>query len=286
MKRLLVAIIIAAPGLSGAQGLLDLHNDFAFEAGTVEAGAEHAYRARLRTLAIDGRLDTDPRLLGRLRGLITRLELGARFEHPGAAAIVWEIHICRRCGENASAMAGGKLLVGEEFVAELALTDDELGYVLAHEMAHVLAEHTREFASVARYFVDNGRNREYEDIQTELDENLTVNLRMAVVYSQQEFEADYIGFILGARSGFDPEAMPRMLCKLQPEEARGFSTHPTTGERLRRVQAMLQAAHRINQKGIPASWGYQGSNAEATSRRAGLPSGSGVPFIRSSPYTT
>ena len=49
----------------------------------------------------------------------------------------------------------------------------------------MLAEHTREFATTARFFVGNGRNREYGDIQNELDESFVVNLRMAPVYAQK-----------------------------------------------------------------------------------------------------
>ena len=261
MKHLLVAMLIAAPGLAAAQALLDFRNDLAFEAATIQAAAERTYRARLQTLAADGRLDTNAQLLNRLRHLVERLQPAAQLERADAAGIAWEIHTCRRCGENASAMAGGKLLVGEEFIANLALTDDELAYMLAHEMAHVLAEHTREFATTARFFLGNGRNRDYWDIQNELDESFVENLRMAPLLAQQELEADYIGFVLGARSGFDPEAMPRMLRKLQrlqpADEAAlpAFSYHPRESERLARALAMLETARRIRAIGLaPASY--------------------------------
>ncbi len=250
MKHLLFAMMIGFPGFAGAQALLDFRNDLAFNPEAVEAVAERAYRLRLRTLSDKGLLDTDPVLLSRLRGIIAKLQPAAQFERPDAAAIRWEIHICRLCNENASAMAGGKLLVGEEFVAELAFTDDELGYVLAHEMAHVLAEHTREFATYGRFFVSNGRDRYYEDIQRELDESFVVNLRMAPIYAEQELEADYMGFILGARSGFDPEAMPRMLRKLHADTAFDFSRHPAATERMQRALTILPAAHRIRELGI------------------------------------
>ena len=251
MKHLFIVMLLGASGISGAQGLLDFRNDLAFDAGTVQTVAERAYRARLQTLAADGRLDANTELLGRLREIIESLRSAAQFERPDSAAIAWEIHTCRRCGENASAMAGGKLLVGEEFIAELALTHDELAYLLAHEMAHVLAEHTREFATTARFFMGNGQNREYEDIQSELDESFAVNLRMAPVFAEQELEADYMGFVLGARSDYDPEAMPRMLHKLHAEPTPAFAMHPGGGERIRRAQAMLPIAHRINEIGIP-----------------------------------
>jgi len=252
MKCLLIAMLIFASGTCGAQGLLDFRHDLAFEARTVDALAERTYRARIRALAADHRIDADPRLLSRLQGLIARLRQGVLVERPDAADIAWEIHTCRTCDENASAMAGGKLLVSEEFVADHALTDDELAYVLAHEMAHVLAEHTREFATTARYFVGNGRNRDYEDIQQELDESLSVLLRMTPVYVQQELEADYMGFVLGARSGFDPDAMLRMLAKLGTGAGSGFAPHVGGRERLRRADAMLQTAWRIREAAVPA----------------------------------
>ena len=251
MKRLLIAMLIALPGLAGAQGLLDFRHDLAFKAQTVNAVAERAYRARLRAYAADGRLDANPELLVRLHRLLVQLLPAARYERPDAASIAWEIHTCRRCDENASAMAGGKLLVGEEFVRKLALSDDELGYVLAHEMAHVLAEHTREFATTARFFMGNGRNRDYEDIQNELHESYSVNLRMAPLIVQQELEADYMGFVLGARSGFDPDAMPRFLRKLGDEPVSMLSLNVSTRQRIAQAEAMLQSARRIREIGVP-----------------------------------
>lgn len=241
------------PGLSAAQGLLDFRKDLAFDATTVASAAERSYRHRLQTLAADGRLDTDVALLARLHTILARLVLAARFERPDAAAVAWEIHTCRRCNENASAMAGGKLLVGEEFIAQLALTDDELAYLLAHEVAHVLAEHAREFATTARYFVSNGQNRHYGDIQKELDESIAVNLRMAAVHNQQEFEADYIGYFLGARSGYDPDAMPDMLRKIHAQAGSGaglLALHPTAPDRILRAQAMAQSMRRVYEIGI------------------------------------
>jgi len=251
MKIVLIAMLVVVPGFCAAQRLLDFRNDLAFEPATINALAERTYRARLQTLDAEGHLDGNGPLRDRLQGLIIRIAEAARFERPESARIQWEIHTCRRCGENASAMAGGKLLVGEEFIAELAPTDDELGYVLAHEMGHVIAEHARESATTARFFLGNGRHRNYEDLRSELDESFVANLRLAPLYAQQEFEADYIGLVLGARTGFDPEAMPRMLRKLGSDSGSSFAAHPSNDERIRRVETMLEMAHRIRLIGIP-----------------------------------
>ena len=242
---ILAAIGSAACLTAGAAEppLLDFRSDLAFPPRAVDAFAQRAYQERLAAFRADDRLDRDPAMLARLTALMARLRAGAEQERPGSGALAWEVHTCRRCDENASAMAGGKLLVGEEFIARLAPSDDELGFLLAHEMAHVLAEHTREFATAARYFVDNGLNRSYWDIQHELDDSLAVQYRMAFVAAQQELDADRIGLILGARVGLRPRAMLSLLGKLGPSpKSPAPSTHPDDERRIDQAISMLPSA--------------------------------------------
>jgi predicted Zn-dependent protease len=253
MKRWLTILIIVVPGLVGAQPVLEFRNDLAFQATTVNAFAAQIFRNRIHHLVAAGKLDRDPVLLKRIRRIIQRLRPAVEYERPAAAHIAWEVHICRQCNENASAMAGGKLLVSEEFIAGMAPSDAELAYLLAHEMAHVIAEHTREFATTARYFVGMGLKRNYADIQHELDESIGLQLRMAPLYKQQELEADYIGFILGARSGFNPEAMLSLLRKLHADGPSMLDPHPSAQRRLQQAQSMLEAAKRLWTRGLPPS---------------------------------
>jgi len=97
-----------------------------------------------------------------------------------------------------------------------------------------------------RDFVDNGRDRSYDDIRHELDESLIASLRRSGVYKQQEFEADYIGIILGARAGFYPVAMLSMLRKFDAGSA-GLGLHPGRDERIGRVENMLPMARRVRE---------------------------------------
>jgi predicted Zn-dependent protease len=253
MTRWLVTLLLAAPGCAGAQQLLDFRDDLAFQAEVVEAVAERAYRERIQRLEADGKLDRDREFLERVRRASARLRPVAKRERPTSEALSWEIHLCRECDENASAVAGGKLLLGEEFILGLALSDEELGYLVAHEMAHVLAEHTREFATSARYFMDNGLNRDYEDVQSELEESIGVQLRMAFLCSQQELDADYIGFILGAEAGYEPHAMPSLLHKLRSEQGALVASHPSIDRRAFQAGQMLDAALLVWQRAMSAS---------------------------------
>ena len=245
MKRFLAAWLLVSPGLSGGQPVLDFRDDLAFSSVEIDTFAVREYAERLRALARSGQLDRNPPTQARLRRILVPLQGAAAYERPSSARIKWEIHTCTGCDETASAMAGGKLLVSSDFIALHAFTDDELAYLVAHEMAHVLAEHTREFATIARFFLGNGLARDYEDIHQELAENLPVHLRMGPDYVQQELEADYIGLVLGARAGFDPQAMISMLEKLQGGGQTLFETHPGDSLRLQHARAMLETGRRL-----------------------------------------
>jgi len=245
MRKWLLVVLIAVPGIAGAQPLLEFPDDFAFSRAEVNAVGVTAYGARLRTLKLAGRLDPDPALKARLQRILPRLLEAAAIEKPSSSLLAWEVHACRQCDENASAMPGGKLLVSADFVARHQLTDDELAYLLAHEVGHVLAEHMREFATAARYFLDNGLRRDYRDINQELGENLPALLRMQPMLEQQELEADYMGFFLGARAGFRPEAMLSLLRRLGDTGQGVVDTHPKQKERLRRARAMMDADRRV-----------------------------------------
>jgi predicted Zn-dependent protease len=246
--RSLALLALFACGLARAGPLLDFREDLAFQAQAVDRFAANAYDKRLRALLASGRLDGNAPLDARLQAALQRIVGVAEEEKPGAARLAWEIHTCRECGENASALAGGRLLLGEEFVHSLALSDDELGFLLAHEVAHVLCEHTRELATAARYFLDNGLNRDYWDIQRELDDSLPAQFRVEFVAAEQELEADRVGLILGARAGFDPEAMSTLLAKLLPASANPSATHPTRARRLEHARSMLPIAKALQQQ--------------------------------------
>lgn len=241
----IAAILLAVSWPADAQRLLEFRDDLAFSATEVNAMAAHAFGARLRSLARSGHLDPDPALSARLQRIFPRLLRAAVYERPAAEHLAWEIHACSGCAENALAMPGGKVLVSADFVRNRSLTDDELAYLLAHEIGHVLAEHTREFATAARYFADNGRGRDYGDLQHELDESLPLLLRMSALSAQQELEADYIGFILGAHARYAPESMLSLLDKLRSDQTSLLGTHPADDERARRARAMLETARRL-----------------------------------------
>lgn len=245
MKWILALVLAAAPAFASAQ-LFEFRRDLAFSEQEVVKASEAAYRARLATLETADALDLDRGLAEHARTVLARLVAAAEVERPGSAALPWEIHVSHAPGDNALAMAGGKLLVSAPFVRSLVLDDDELACLLAHEVAHVVAEHARESATAALAFVPKRRYRSYVDVQDELDSSLSLALKLQHVQAAQELEADFIGTVLAARAGYDPAAMLSLLRKLGEEEGPSIvRTHAPASERLAQARRTLPIARAV-----------------------------------------
>src|SRR5256885_1546741 len=68
--------------------------------------------------------------------------------NPQSAPWTWFINVGYYKEVNAFALANGRLIITHGMIA-LCANDDELAGVLAHEMAHSLAEHQREKLTMA-----------------------------------------------------------------------------------------------------------------------------------------
>lgn len=162
---------------------------------------------------------------------------------------------------NAFALPGGYLYVTRGL---LALADDsaEVAAVLAHEMAHVTADHAIARQNKARNAVIVSRVvNDVLDGDSEAKLALASSQRSLASFSrQQEFEADAIGVRTIGRAGYDPFAAARFLEKMSRyaaykagasaslEEAPDFlSSHPTTPQR---VELATRAAREFGAPGI------------------------------------
>jgi predicted Zn-dependent protease len=242
MKVLAAFVLGLLPAVASAQ-LFDFRRDLAFSEQEVVRVTEAIYRQRVDALRHAGALDRDAALAARGRTILGRLVAAAEIERPGTARQAWELHVSDSPSDNAAAMAGGKLLVSAPFVRALGLDDDELACLLAHEVAHVVAEHARESATAALAFVPKRRYRSYGDVQDELDSSLSLALKLQHVQAAQELEADFIGVVLAARAGYDPAAMLSLLRKLGEEDEPAIvRTHAPASERLAQARRTLSIA--------------------------------------------
>ena len=174
---------------------------------------------------------------------------------------------------NAFALPGGFFYVNTGLI--LAADDEaELAGVMAHEIAHVAARHGTEqaskgellqFASIPLIFMGGGVG--YGVTQAA---NVLVPLTFLKFSRGMEEEADYLGIQYLYKTGYDPSAMVRFFEKLQAKEkakpgsvSKLFSTHPATGDRIRKVGETITLV-------LPPSQEYMQTTSEFDSVKAHL----------------
>ena len=161
------------------------------------------YRKILASVAAKGQLDDDPVFLARTRRIAAGLVVAASQVRPDSAAWSWEIHVTSDRSKGASCMAGGKILVASELVRRMALTDGELAMLLAHEIAHAVADHRRAASRLT------------------MDSDATEEAREAAAALAQEDEADRIGIELAHRAGWPAASLLSFFDKLAAQESAG-----------------------------------------------------------------
>ena len=169
---------------------------------------------------------------------------------PDAAGWAWEVQVIDEPKTvNAFCMAGGKMAIYTGMWDQLKATDDEIAQVMGHEIAHALADHTRERMSIAMTTAvattaaaiavgtrDNaGPGAGLALTGAQLAAVLAIQLPNS---RQGESEADQIGIELAARAGFDPKAAVTLWQKMGKEGGgppQFLSTHPSPQNRAARL---------------------------------------------------
>jgi beta-barrel assembly-enhancing protease len=159
--------------------------------------------------------------------------------------MVYKFHVIQSREINGFSLPGGHVYITSALLK--MASDDELGSVLAHEVAHIVARHSLKTLK---------QKREYDEIATSLGQltgvagdlarDLGVTLGQIVAQGfltihtrDEEREADFLGVRGMARAGFDPQGMITMFQKLQRMEEQNpdllgslFSDHPDAQERI------------------------------------------------------
>lgn len=154
----------------------------------------------------------------------------------------WHLMVSRDPKEAAWSLAGGRLCISEPFIESEHLTDDELAFVLAHEMGHVVLQHDNQSLTVARQMMPRNIRATPDDVYAMMDFSLGFVMQLEPEMRAEEFEADYAGVIIESIAGFDPHGAATFMQKLGAEETPGVrmvETHPEAAERLARIRAVI-----------------------------------------------
>jgi len=219
-------------------------------ASQVVSMSSQAYTQTLQDSSKKNTLNTDKVQLARVRGISNRLIAQVGIFRPDAVQWKWEVNVDKSDQVNAYCMPGGKIMVLTGLIDQLHATDDELGAVIGHEIAHALREHGRERMSSALVqqigiqgliAIATGSSvaAQYGGKAAEMGSQLFFALPNSRL---QETEADKIGLELSARAGFNPDAAVTLWQKMSKlggaKSSEFFSTHPSNENRIADLSAL------------------------------------------------
>jgi predicted Zn-dependent protease len=224
-----------------------------------------AYSQMMADLNKKKKIETGTPRVQKVKEITDKLVKEAVRVRPDAASWAWEVQVIDDPKTvNAFCMAGGKMAIYTGMWDQLKASDDEIAQVMGHEIAHALADHTRERMSIAMTTAvattaaavivgtrdNSGAGAGLALTGAQLAAVLAIQLPNS---RQGESEADQIGIELAARAGYDPKAAVTLWQKMgnvgggkSPEF---LSTHPSPENRAARlaelgtqVQPLYEAA--------------------------------------------
>jgi predicted Zn-dependent protease len=133
MRALTAALALAAASLAAAAAL---------DPAAIDQGSEIAYRRVLQPVAAERRLNAESGVTARVRGVANRIIAGAPTLDPGARAHPWTVNVATDAAADVVVYPGGRVLVNSGLLAA-GLSDEEVGALLAHVLAHALLGHDR-----------------------------------------------------------------------------------------------------------------------------------------------
>lgn len=256
-----LAVVLAAgcttSPLTGRSQLMVVSEDMAVSQSAA------AYTQMMADLDKKKQVETGTPRAAKVREITDRLVGQAVRVRPDAAKWAWEVQVINDPKTvNAFCMAGGKMAIYTGMWDRLHATDDEIAQVMGHEIAHALADHTRERMSIAMTTAvattvaavaissrDSGPGAGLALVGAQLAAVVAITLPNS---RQGESEADQIGIELAARAGYDPRAAVTLWEKMGKEgktPPEFISTHPSPQNRAARlaelgaqVEPLYQAA--------------------------------------------
>jgi predicted Zn-dependent protease len=213
----------------------------------IEQAATQQYAQLLREARQKNALGPDdhPQVM-RLRAIAQRLIPHSDEWNKRARNWKWEVNLIGSKQVNAFCMPGGKIAFFYGILDQLKLSDDEVGMIMGHEMAHALREHARErMGKTAATRIGAGVLSALLGLGSAGDAVLNMGGQLLTLkFSREdESEADLVGMDVAARGGYDPRAgvslWNKMMSASKGAPPEFLSTHPAGASRIRDIEATL-----------------------------------------------
>lgn len=197
-------------------------------------------RDMAQAIARAGQLDADPRWQRILAQ--TGHRLAGRLARRGRQ---FAFHALAGPQLNAFALPGGFVYVTRPLLEVCAARDDELAFVLAHEMAHVVRGHVMDRLVSSTLLNVASRASPAARMMNKGMLEAALKLLQNAYSREQEIEADQFAVRLMLSAGMDPLAGATVLGKLNDfaddpgELSSYFSTHPPLTARIDKIRHWL-----------------------------------------------
>ena len=194
------------------------------------------------------RLSSDERLNARVKRIGSRIALVSDRKD-----IVYSFYVLDSNDFNAISVPGGSIYVYKGLLE--ALNDDELAFVLGHEVGHLAARHAIKniqanmayslLIQIALTGISQNTGVETQSVSQGV--NAIYNLIELGFSRKDEFEADRLGMNYALRAGFPPKASLSALGKIKTQEGESSSgrimgylrTHPYTDDRIKALEKIM-----------------------------------------------
>lgn len=175
----------------------------------------------------------------------------AALDSEDQARFDWEVTVFDNEQANAFALPGGKIGVYNGLLG-VAVNQHQLAAVMAHEVGHVLANHSNERASQSALRNVGAAAAQILGASDTTLQILDIGTRYGIFLPfnrTQESEADAIGVIMMAEAGFNPEESINLWVNMsagggaRPPEL--LSTHPSPESRMSDLRRLMPAANAL-----------------------------------------
>jgi predicted Zn-dependent protease len=231
------ALLVAAGGITGAALFPPAPAraiDLVSEQQELEAGRQAAQQVEQKFRVVTGTREA------------RRVEqIGRRMAAvSGRPNLPWKFRVIEEKSVNAFSVPG-YVYLHTGLLNEVGDDTDALAGVIAHEVAHTDARHSKEqmekgaVAGLIGALITRGDNRKAGWF------NLAGNVVLLKFSRDDEYEADRLAVRYMQQTGYDPNGMIRFFQKLQRQEGRGnavtnwFRTHPNSGDRIARLRGLI-----------------------------------------------
>lgn len=235
-----------------------------YSSSSMNADAAKNYSQVVSSATSQGAVDNTSATAIRVKRVFNRMKPYAVRANTTGVPFDWQITVIRSPELNAWAMPGGKMAFYTGVVEQLRLTDAEIAAIMGHEMTHALSEHSKKDAGQkiltglalqlggAQLQAKTGLNDEALGLISDygLDKPFS---------RSQESQADAGGLRLMAQAGYNPESAVSVWEKMEAANGRSsaivtlMSTHPNSGQRIAKIQALLPEVMPVYQAAAKAT---------------------------------